>query len=378
MLPTQSNAVELPATQRAITQSSSGQLQISEAVPLPRLLPGTALIKTLAVSLQPADYKMARRFPSNGAVVGSDFAGIIMHIHPDSSQHKFLRPGDLICGVVHGSNTSSEQDDRNNGAFAQYLRAPVRLLLRISTKANMSPAQAATLGTALVTNALAFWADPLAMRLIPTVEAKAETPFPVMVYGGSSSVGTMATQLLHLSGLKPIVTCSPHNFELVRSYGADLVFDYARPSGIEGGERVRKETGGRLRHVLDCAVDEDSVACCYAALGRIGGRYISLESCQEELRLKTGRRTVSYRFVMGLESFGKEVQLEGDYWRPGSDKMFESVAQFFLMVQRLLDDGTLKPHPVELIDGGFDGIIQGLQRLQQGKISGKKLAVLIP
>lgn len=367
--------MELPSTQLAIVQGSDGQLEVATQVPLPVLYPGTVLVKTIAVALQPVDYKMAQRFPSEGAVVGCDFSGLVVRIHPGTETS--LQLGDMVCGVVHGSNTTDDEAERTNGAFAEFVRAQVGLLLRVPTQKDITPAQAATLGTALATNALALWADPLALSLSVTPDAMASTPFPVMVYGGSSSVGTMAIQLLRLSGINPVVTSSPHNFELGRHYGADCLFDYVRPSGAPVGELIRKHTGGALRHVLDCAVDEDSVACCYAALGRVGGHYVSLESCQEAFRLKTGRRTVRYHFVMGLESFGKEVKLDGEYWRPSNKERFKAVSQCFSMFQRLLDDGKLMAHPVELVEGNFAGILQGLERLRQGKVSGKKLVVLI-
>ena len=45
------------------------------------------------------------------------------------------------------------------------------------------------------------------------------------IYGGSSSVGQYAIQLAKLSGYKVATVASPHNFELVKNFGADVVFD---------------------------------------------------------------------------------------------------------------------------------------------------------
>ena len=39
------------------------------------------------------------------------------------------------------------------------------------------------------------------------------------------SVGMFAVQLVHAAGYKIVATCSPRNFELVKSFGADAVFD---------------------------------------------------------------------------------------------------------------------------------------------------------
>jgi NADPH:quinone reductase-like Zn-dependent oxidoreductase len=47
----------------------------------------------------------------------------------------------------------------------------------------------------------------------------------LFVYGGSSSVGQYSIQLAKHSGYKVITAASIRNHELVKSLGADLVFD---------------------------------------------------------------------------------------------------------------------------------------------------------
>ena len=49
------------------------------------------------------------------------------------------------------------------------------------------------------------------------------------VYGGSSSVGQYAIQLAKLSGYKVVSTASSRNHDLVKNFGADLVFDVSNP-----------------------------------------------------------------------------------------------------------------------------------------------------
>ena len=45
------------------------------------------------------------------------------------------------------------------------------------------------------------------------------------MYGGSSGVGLFTIQLAKLMGHKVVTACSARNFDLVKSYGADAVFD---------------------------------------------------------------------------------------------------------------------------------------------------------
>lgn len=53
----------------------------------------------------------------------------------------------------------------------------------------------------------------------------------LLVWGGSSSVGTAAIQLAVASGVTVIATCSKRNFELVEKLGAKP-FDYGSPSVV--------------------------------------------------------------------------------------------------------------------------------------------------
>lgn len=52
---------------------------------------------------------------------------------------------------------------------------------------------------------------------------------PILVWGGSTSVGLYALQLLKASGYTPISVSSPKNFDLVKKFGAAAVFDCEPP-----------------------------------------------------------------------------------------------------------------------------------------------------
>lgn len=48
----------------------------------------------------------------------------------------------------------------------------------------------------------------------------------VLIWGGSSSVGSCAIQLAKAAGADVVTTASPSNFEYVKGLGARLCFDY--------------------------------------------------------------------------------------------------------------------------------------------------------
>ncbi|RAQ50153.1 zinc binding dehydrogenase [Aspergillus flavus] len=72
--------------------------------------------------------------------------------------------------------------------------------------------------------------------------------------GGSTSVGLYSIQIASLYGFDVVTTCSPHNAELVRSYGAKYVFDY---KDEKVAEEIRK-VAPNIYHVFDTVGNQGS------------------------------------------------------------------------------------------------------------------------
>lgn len=361
----------IPSFQRAVVEDAAGQPVLAHDAPVPELRPRTLLVKTTAVAINPSDYKVGANWPVPRAIVGMDFAGTIVQMDDEAAR---LRPdlavGHRVCGFVHGSNPAHP----DNGSFAEYLRAHAQLVYRVPD--SMPDGEAATMGVATATAALALWH---ALGLLASPEAPLEvapdhtsTPTHVLVYGASTASGTMLLQLLKRSGFAPIATCSPKNFSLVRSYGAEHVFDYADEKTAEA---IRQVTHRRLEYAVDCITDKFSVACCYAAMARTGGRYVSLEMCPEDARPR--RRAVAHDFILALDIFGEGVQLNRGYARDANPALHEFALQWHKVMQRLLDGGQLRTHPLEVLEGGFGDILRAIRLLKTGSISGKKLVCFV-
>ncbi|KAI1661698.1 zinc-binding dehydrogenase [Daldinia decipiens] len=368
-------ATQLPSFQRAVQQDENGQPRVVSKASIPSLPSGFALVKTYAVALNPSDHKILHNFPIPGGYIGSDFSGTVVQTADDVNTD-ILKPGTMVSGAAFNFAPTHR---KVNGAFAEYVRAPVDLLLRVSPpssthKDTMGPLEAATLATAISTCILAFW-SPDALGLLGTLDAPVhhEKPIPVLVYGGSTATGTIAVQLLRMSGYDPIATCSPRNFDLVRDRGASAVFDYSTP---DVAIKIKTHTNGRLKYVLDCISDADSVSICYAAIQRAGGRCALLERVPDEL-LAT-REAVRSAFVLAADIYGEDITLgQRGYDRPASREKHELAVQHLGAVQRLLDQGRLKAHPIEVLDGGLQGAVKGLEILANGQVSGKKLVAII-
>ncbi len=176
-------------------------------------------------------------------------------------------------------------------------------------------------------------------------------------------------------GHRPIATCSPRNFALARSYGADDVFDYNLP---DCADRIRTATRGGLRFALDPFTDTRSIALCYGALGLAGGRYACLDMYPDYL--PDQRRAVKVGFVMGPALLGHRLALDHGYERDADPDMRAFGVRWYATLQRLLDRGALRPHPLRVLDGApgpFDAILKGVDMLKSKAVSGEKLVVVI-
>ena len=70
--------------------------------------------------------------------------------------------------------------------------------------------------------------------------------------------------------------------------------------------------------------------------------------------------------------FGVEFQKFGSTV-PASSADFEFGKKWFALSEKLLAEGKLVPHPAKVGSGGLEGVIQGLDDMKNGKVSGQKL-----
>ncbi|KAK3385180.1 chaperonin 10-like protein [Podospora didyma] len=352
---------EIPRTHTAILQHKGGMLRVTRSVPVPELQHGWLLVRNACVALNPCDFKMAARFPTPGLTDGVDFAGTVVAVAGVSR----FAVGDRVFGCV----PSNKQDDPESGSFAEYVKVEATYTLRMPSGVSfesvmaLSPACISTVALALH-QSLGLPATP---DEIPEQEQKTDT---ILVYGGSSSVGLVAIQMLKLLGHRVVTTCSPHNFDLVRRYGADAVFDYRSPTCAAD---IRAFTKNRLKRVIDPFGEAATTVLCYEAIGRSGGIYCSLEQYRESL---CKRRTVRHQLVMGPAIIGRGVILPDPYGVPPDPELHEWSKRFYRSLQRLVDEKKLRPLPSQVLQpAGFDTILNGLELLKSGRVSGKKLVV---
>jgi NADPH:quinone reductase-like Zn-dependent oxidoreductase len=232
--------------------------------------------------------------------------------------------------------------------------------LQIKVPDNVSLEDASTLGVGITTVGQGLYQS----LGLPLPTEPAPTPFPILIYGGSTATGTLAIQFAKLSGLTVFTTSSPHNFDLVRRLGADHVFDYNSPTV---GADIRAASKDSIAHVFDTISTESTVAISAEAIGTSGGKYSSLLSVD-----KFPRDDVTKASTIAYSGLGETFHKGGKEF-PANKEHLEFQTKFWKLSGELLAQGKFKTHPVELREGGLDKILDGVDDLKQGKVSGVKL-----
>ena len=235
--------------------------------------PNEIVVRNRAVAVNPVD----RLIPAIGdfmfpwleypVVPGSDVAGEVVEV--GSSVTRF-RVGERVLGhalgAEKGRNASSEGAFQQFTVLLEHMTAPI--------PASLSFEEAAVLPLGLSTAACGlFQSDFLALRhpqlrLGPTDET-------VLVWGGSTSVGSNAIQLARAAGYDVVATASSRNFDYVMRLGARAAVDYRSPDAIEQLASLMK--GRRVAGML--AIGAGSAAACVEiAAACKGRRFIAMAS----------------------------------------------------------------------------------------------------
>ncbi|RDW57824.1 putative zinc-binding oxidoreductase ToxD-1 [Coleophoma crateriformis] len=339
--------------------------QSVKTIALPELRPAYLLVKIDSVALNPTDCKHVLFFQGATpfSIIGCDYAGTVVSIGAEVT--KPFNIGDKVYGCAHGGNYNQPYD----GTFAQYAMVMGDLAMHVPTHLShgaalgMEDLCAIGLGSITVGQGLFQPGKGLALALPEQGNADGGGEW-VLIYGGSTATGTLGIQFAKLAGYRVIATCSARNNMLVKSRGADEVFDYNDP---ECGPKIRKLTGDHLRYAWDTIGQVASAKICDEALSSNSaichyGTILGNKFPREDVK-----NTSTLMYTVFGEAFYK-YQTEF----PALRDDFEFGKTWMDLTEKLVAQGRIKPHPRREGSGGLEGILEGLETLAEG-VSGKKL-----
>ena len=174
----------LISAMKALVGAESGGYSLVENVEIPVPQRGSMLVYVHAVALNPRDAKIVDFSNAPGSIGGCDFAGIVVKLGEGVTRFK---EGDRVLAITSGYDAR----DKTKGAFAEYALAAEDISCRVPGAFSFT--QACSIGLSMATAGLALFQAPgleLSMQ-----RGKGET---VLVSGGATATGTMATQLLRM------------------------------------------------------------------------------------------------------------------------------------------------------------------------------------
>lgn len=186
-------------------------------------------------------------------------------------------------------------------------------------------------------------------------------PTPILIYGASTATGTLAIQYAKLVGCEVYATASSHNFELLRKLGADHVFDYKE---TDVGAKIREASNDKIKLIFDCIAEGNSFDIGAAAMSSSGGHLSALVAPPKDFPRKDIKATLTLAYTALGEHFSDDF--------PANQTDYEFSVKFWKITEGLLNEGIIKPHPAE-VRKGLGGVIQGMQDMKEGKVSGVKL-----
>ncbi|KAJ6054206.1 uncharacterized protein N7446_010218 [Penicillium canescens] len=334
--------------------SSFGQCATIVDIPTPQITDSEILVRVRAVALNPVDNKNIDFLSPYKSIIGCDYAGEVVKVGSDMVGR--WNVGDRVAGFVHGGQYPDV------GSFAEYLKVDGELAWPIPDTTTMS--DAATYGIPAVTAVLALahldvaWED-----ILSGAARQSSADSSILIYSGGSNVGLFAIQLAKRAGLHVVVTASPRSFDLVKSYGADSVFDYRSPTAASEISKAYPD----ITKALDCFSEGNSSQFCAEVLKR--GRVIT----------EAEKAEIEFKSLMVFTVFGKPFSLLSPLG-PAFPVVLDDrdlLRQFYASLSQLCDH-ALKPPPVTAWGRGLDAVLDGLERLRKGEAHGTKLVVELP
>jgi NADPH:quinone reductase-like Zn-dependent oxidoreductase len=373
----------MPSNSAALLTTRFGDLEVRDA-PFPAAGPGQLVLRNRALAVNPLD--LIKQTAGNimygwlpyPTVLGEDVAGEVVDVGAGVTRFSV---GDRA--IAYALGMEKRRDHSAEGGFQLYSVVESALAAPIPDTLAFEDAVVLPLAVSTAASAL-FQEDQLGLRRPTAPRAQGHREW-VVVWGGSTSVGSNAVQLAVAAGYGVVATASPHNHEHLLRLGAGHVFDYADPSVI--GDISATLHGKHVAGIL--AVGTGSAEPCVAIAARTGARRVALASPSVSLEslpriggFSAHRVATLARLVLRTATLQVRSRLQGIRARFvwGSSLHGNEVGQMLWedFLPRALADGSYVPAPQALVVGNGLGQVQPALDLLRKGVSARKLVVALP
>lgn len=336
-------------TQQSCVIPASGSDLILQDRPIPTPGPEQVLVRITVASLNPVD-DTHRHFPllisGYPAVLGCDAAGVVESI------------GKGVQTLKQGDRVFFQGDFSHDGAtFQNYAVAHANLVIR--TPANISDEEASTLPTSIVT-AFVILFNNTAFALPTTGPTASDSP--ILILGGSGSVGRACIQLARIAGFSPIITTASNaHAESLKTIGATHVFERTVLANTIYGALAGKP----LALVADTVSNSETQLFAFEVLTA------QPHPLSEEMQLQLQLVLLPTDELQKRNAGGR---VKADIVGGVAYRQPEVFAPLYNIAGKWVEEGNLVPAKFRVVDGGLTGVQAGLDTLSNG-VSGVKLVV---
>ncbi|KAH6694289.1 alcohol dehydrogenase GroES-like domain-containing protein [Leptodontidium sp. MPI-SDFR-AT-0119] len=312
--------------------------------------PQELVIKNEVIAFNPIEYKIAKYavFPLEyPAIIGSSFGGTVLSVGSGVTRFKV---GDKVAAVKKlGANGNQY------GSFQQYVVVNESLTSKVAPSVDVDVVASLTGNLPTV---VGIFTGRLGLGK-PSLEGSATVKDKkVLVYGGSSSVGSLAVQYVAQAGYTAITTSSPKNNAFVSKLGAAKIVDHTQDKDAVIKALVAEGP-------YDLVFDTISLPTSTAITGQVvvaqGG----------------GELHVTLPTFGGPETLPTNVTRVFESW---SASLFEEKNKglaewaFHEYLAQGVASGRVIPLPIQKVEGGLKGVTTALGLLEKG-VSGVKLVL---
>lgn len=331
----------------AVLVGKGKPLEVQETA-IPKPGPGQILVKIHSAAFNPVDWKIqktGRFFETFPRVIGGDIAGTVEDVGPNVTRFK---KGDKVFSFV--PYLGSQEPTTALGGFQQYS------LTAAEGATGLVPDGVSLDAASTVPLAFSTAADGLYNFLhLDKPSAGGKSSEPVLVWGGASSVGQFAIQLLKNAGYKVIATASKSGHSDLKSLGADVVLDYHDSDVVK---QIGKAADGKLKIAYDSISNEHTIPSVLKSLPE-GGKAAFTQLTPETAKVDCPSNIEYVRVFAGtLQAQHKDLGQELFDW-----------------ASKALGDGSLKGNPVKVREGGVEAVQDTLDLYQKEGIQNAKFVI---
>ncbi|CAO1604843.1 MAG: hypothetical protein LQ349_000481 [Xanthoria aureola] len=360
-----------------LTAKSARPLEVKTA-PYPSPGDEEMVVKNGAIAINPVDWgKQAMgdlmfswiKYPF---ILGSDLAGEVVEVGARVTR---FRVGDRVLGHAVGMDARSNRSAE--GAFQQY--TVLRTNLASPMPASMSYERTCVLPLCLSTAACAMFQKNYLALQYPKAAPASSNGETLLVWGGSTSVGSNAIQLARAAGYEVFTTASPKNFDYVRKLGADKVWDYRSQTAIRDitGALSDRRFAGAI------AIGNGSMEACIGITAASKGRkFVAQASVPWPEKMPTttvGLLGVILTFVVSNISvwFRAKIRRVDTKFIFGSDLMANEVSRVIYedFLPAALANGSYATAPEPHVVGRGLELVQDALDLNMKGVSARKVVV---